>query len=267
VNDTVLYEVRNGIATITLNRPTKLNSMTAELLNGVSASLEKAASDDDVKVVVLTGAGRAFSVGGDLGGMAEGRPGGLSTEGSTEIHIRRLRQSMSTSQLLHEMPKPTIAAINGACAGAGLAWACAADLRYCAQSAVFNTAFVTAGLSGDFGGTWTLPRIVGVAKARELYFLAQKFDAQEAERIGLVTRRFPDANLMEEVGEVAKRMAEFAPLTLEAVKANLNDAIGLSLGELMDREAERHVRLSVTDDAREAAKAYLEKRPPVFHGR
>ncbi|HEV3187692.1 MAG TPA: enoyl-CoA hydratase [Acidimicrobiales bacterium] len=267
MSDTVLYEVRDGIATVTLNRPEKLNSMSADLLNGVSASLEKAASDDEVKVVVLTGSGRAFSVGGDLGGMSEGNPGGLSPEGSPETHIRRLRRSMSTSQLLHEMPKPTIAAINGPCAGAGLAWACAADIRYCAESAMFNTAFVTAGLSGDFGGTWTLPRIVGVAKARELYFLAQKFDAQEAERIGLVTRRFPDATFMEEVGEVAKRLAGFAPLTLREVKANLNDAIGLSFGELMDREAERHVRLSVTDDAREAATAYLEKRPPVFHGR
>jgi 2-(1,2-epoxy-1,2-dihydrophenyl)acetyl-CoA isomerase len=267
MNDTVLYEVSSGIATVTLNRPEQLNSMSPALLEGALEALEEAASNDAVKVVILTGAGRAFCVGGDLGGMARGSAGGLSSEGSTHTLINRLRHAMITSQLLHDMPKPTIAAINGACAGAGLSWACAADLRYCATKAVFNTAFATAGLSGDFGGTWTLPRIVGPAKARELYFLAEKFDSLEAERIGLVMGRVPDDDLMEEVLRVARRLCKLAPLTLKSIKANLNDAMRIGFSEVMDAEADRHIRLGLTDDAREAAEAFLDKRPPVFHGR
>ena len=267
MNETVIYDVEDGIATITLNRPDSLNSMTPELLDGALSALEQASSDALVKVVILTGAGRAFCVGGDLGGMAEGNAGGLSSDGSSQTLINRLRQSMVTSQLLHEMPKPTIAAINGACAGAGLSWACAADLRYCSDRAVFNTAFATAGLSGDFGGTWTLSNILGSAKARELYLLAEKFDSQEAERIGLVTKRFPAECLMEEVLSVAKRMTSFAPHTLPYIKANLNDSTTMPLSELMDREAERHIRSGLTEDAQEAAQAFLEKRLAVFHGR
>ena len=267
MNDTVLYEVADDIATVTLNRPDQLNSMTTDLLESALEALEEAASDDDVKVVILTGAGKAFCAGGDLGGMAKGHAGGLAADGSTQSLIDRLRHSMVTSQLLHDMPKPTIAAINGACAGAGFSWACAADLRYCSERAVFNTAFATAGLSGDFGGTWTLPRIVGSGKARELYFLAEKFDSLEAERIGLVAKRVPDVNLMDEVMRVAKRLCGFAPLTLRSIKANLNDSFDTGFSELMNREADRHIRLGQTDDAKEAAQAFLEKRPPVFHGR
>ena len=155
------------------------------------AALEQAAEDDAVRAVILTGTGRAFCAGGDLRGMAAGGNGNRpkTTEGS----IARLRGAMRTSQLMHGMGKVTFAAINGACAGAGLAWACACDIRYAADNAVFNTAFMTAGLSGDFGGTWSLSRIVGPAKARELYLLAEKFDATEAARIGLVSECRPRA--------------------------------------------------------------------------
>lgn len=267
MNETVLYEVDQAVATVTLNRPDRLNTMSADLLAGVSEALETAAADEAVRVVVLTGAGRAFCAGGDLGGMAAGQAGGLPGGGGVPARVGHLRRSMRTSQLLAGMPKATIAAINGACAGAGLAWACATDLRYCAQSAVFNTAFMTAGLSGDFGGTWTLPRIVGPAKARELYLLAEKFRGPEAERIGLVSRCLPDADLMDEVRRVAQRLAGFAPLTLAAIKANLNDAFDVAFSEMLDREAERHIRCGMTEDAREAAAAFLAKRTPVFKGR
>lgn len=267
VSDVVRCEVDGGIATITLNRPDQLNTMTDELLKRALATLEEVADDDRVRVVVITGAGRAFCVGGDLQGMAAGEAGGISGGTSLEGRIGTLRQAMRSSQLLREMPKVTIAQINGACAGAGLAWACACDLRYCAASAVFNTAFMTAGLSGDFGGTWTLPRIVGLAKATELYVLAEKFGATEAERIGLVTRSLPANELVGEVRRVATRLAGFAPLTLAAVKANLLDSPRASFAEQLDREASRHIRCGLTEDAQEAAAAFLEKRPPVFHGR
>ena len=154
----------------------------------------------------------------------------------------------------------TFAAINGACAGAGLAWR--VHIRYAADNAVFNTAFMTAGLSGDFGGTWSLSRIVGPAKARELYLLAEKFDAAEAARIGLVSDVVPGDELMELVRSKAARVAGFAPLTAKAIKQNLNDALEVGWAEALDREADRHTRCGRTEDAREAASAFLEKRTP-----
>lgn len=261
----VLYEVADGIATITLNRPEHLNTMGGSLVPETAAALAEAAADAAVRAVILTGAGRAFSAGGDLRGMSnQGEFAALKTP---EAASARLREHMKTSEVLRSMPKATIAAINGACAGAGLAWACACDVRYAAESAKFNTAFMTAGLSGDFGGTWTLPRIVGPAKARELYLLAEKFDAAAALRIGLVSAVVSDAEFMEFVRERATRLASFAPLTLKAIKENLNDSPDLDFATQLDREADRHVRCAYTEDAREAARAFLDKRQPVFHGR
>ena len=269
MDDVVRYELDQGVAVITLNRPDHLNTMSGDLLDRALAIFEEVAADDAVRAVILTGAGRAFCAGGDLQSMAGGTPAGIeaSRQDGVDAHVRRLRGYMRTSELLREMPKVTFAAINGACAGAGLAWACAADIRYCAASAVFNTAFMTAGLSGDFGGTWTLPRIVGPAKARELYLMAEKFRADEAGRIGLVSAVLPDDELMPFVRARALRAASFAPLTLRAIKANLSDAMELGFPAMLDREADRHVRCGRTEDAREAARAFLEKRPPVFHGR
>lgn len=270
MDEVVRYAVDQGVATITLNRPEHLNTMSGPLLQQATSALERATDDDAVRAVILTGSGRAFCAGGDLQGMAHNSPAGLEPElrdnGTMQSDIGRLRRAMRTSQLLRDMPKVTFAAINGACAGAGLAWACAADIRYCAASAVFNTAFMTAGLSGDFGGTWTLQRIVGPAKARELYLLADKFRAEEALRICLVSAVLPDGELMSFVRERAGRVAGFAPLTLRAIKANLNDALDLGFAAMLDREAERHIACSRTDDAREAARAFLEKRAPVFRG-
>ena len=267
MNDTVHYDVDGSIATVTLNRPDRMNTMNQELLDAALDALQRAADDARVRVLIMTGNGRAFCAGGDLEAMAAGEVPGVDGGSPVQARIAALRHAMRTSQLLHDMPKVTIAAINGACAGAGLAWACAADLRYCAESAVFNTAFMTAGLSGDFGGTWTLPRVVGPARARELYLLAEKFRAPEAERIGLVSRMLPDGELMGEVRRVAERIAGFAPLTMQAIKANLNDALEVGFSEMLDREAERHIRCGLTDDAQEAAAAFLEKRAPRFVGR
>jgi len=268
VDDVVRYEVDGGVAIVTLNRPEHLNTMSPDLIEGAMAAFEEAASDDAVRAVILTGAGRGFCAGGDLGGMASRAPhGGQSGPVPVERDVSRLRDRMRTSLLLREMPKVTFAAINGPCAGAGLAWACATDIRYCAQSAMFNTAFATAGLSGDFGGTWTLSRLLGAAKARELYLLAEKFGSAEAERIGLVSAVLPDGELLDHVRAKADRVAGFAPLTLRAIKANLNDALEVDFATLLDLEADRHVRTGRTEDAKEAARAFLEKRPGVFRGR
>jgi 2-(1,2-epoxy-1,2-dihydrophenyl)acetyl-CoA isomerase len=264
MNEVILYAVDDGVATITLNRPEHMNTMGDGLLEQAALAMAQAAEDDAVRAVILTGTGRAFCAGGDLRGFAAGGNQGPATvEGS----VANLRGRMRTSQLLHEMPKVTIAAINGACAGAGFSWACACDIRYAADNAVFNTAFMTAGLSGDFGGTWTLPRLVGAAKARELYLLAEKFDAAEALRIGLVSAVLPSDELMDVVRAKAARVAGFAPLSVRAIKANLNDSLETGFADQLDREADRHVRCGLTDDAREAAAAFLEKRTPVFQGR
>jgi 2-(1,2-epoxy-1,2-dihydrophenyl)acetyl-CoA isomerase len=266
----VEYEVADAVATITLNRPESMNTMGGELLPLTTAHLAQAAADGDVRAVVLTGTGRAFCAGGDLRDMASGNrgaPGRSIGPASVPRAINDLRHHMRSSQLLREMPKVTIAAINGACAGAGFSWACACDLRFAAESALFNTAFLTAGLSGDFGGTWTLPRIVGPAKARELYLMPEKFDAAEALRIGLVSAVVPDDELAAFVRGKASRAASFAPLTAASVKANLNDADHVSFSEALDREADRHIRSGLTQDAKEAARAFLDKRPPTFTGR
>ena len=256
------YEADGGIATITMNRPETLNAMNGPLMGAVRAGLIAANNDADVRVVILTGAGRGFCSGGDL------KAGGASLgEGPPEAKISILRTYMQTSQMLREMPKITIAAINGACAGAGLSWACAADLRYAAESAKFLTAFGNVGLSGDFGGTWTLPRIVGPAKARELYLLGDTFDAQEALRLQLVSGVFPNEDFQERVREIAQRLHDRAPISLQNIKRNLNDGDRVSFSELLDIEAERHVRSGGTEDQTEAVAAFFERRTPQFQNR
>lgn len=261
---TVLYETDGAVATVTLNRPERLNAMNRELMGAAVAALERAASDESIRVLILTGAGRGFCAGGDLAGFADGE---FKRPQPIEERIAELRRNMRTSQILRESDLITIAAINGACAGAGFSWACACDLRYAAASAKFNTAFLNAGLSGDFGGTWSLTRIVGNARARELYLLAERFGAEQAERIGLVSKVLADAELMDYVRGVARRLADSAPIALRRIKQNLNDATRLGFAEALDREADRHSRCGMTEDNTEAAKAFLEKRKPVFKGR
>ena len=268
---TVLYEVADGVATITLNRPEAMNTIGDDMLPRITAYMAQVASDDSIRAVILTGAGRAFCAGGDLNAISAGGIGDSSGESalpaSYERTVSELRADVRMSQVLREMAKLTIAAINGACAGAGFSWACAVDVRYAAESAKFNTAFMTSGLSGDFGGTWTLPRIVGPAKARELYLLPRKFDATEALRIGLVSEVVPDDQLMDLARERAGLAAGYAPLTFAWIKENLNDADRMPFSEALDAEARRHVRSGLTEDSRESALAYVEKRAPQFKGR
>ena len=258
----VLVEVDGALATVRLNRPEALNAMTAELLEDLLAALEVLADDGSVRVVVLTGAGRAFCAGGDLragvGGAVAGPPPLAAQE-------RRLRTFMRAAQLLRAMPAVTIAAVNGACAGAGLSLALAADLRVAATTARFSTAFLTVGLSGDFGGTWLLPRVVGGGRARDLYLRPRPVDATEAFAVGLVTEVAEDA--LARAHEVAAELLAQPPLALLAVKQNLNDADDLGFGAALDREAARHTACAATSDAAEATAAFLGHRAPEFHGR
>ena len=234
--EAVISQLEDSVATIVLNRPEKLNAMNVELLQAMLRALEEAASNESVRAVIITGSGRAFSAGGDLdeGDEAWGRP--------FWEDVSKLRELMVASELLIQMPKVTIAAINGPCAGGALALACATDLRYSAMSAVFTTAFAKAGLTGDYGGTWTLPRVVGPAKARELYLLSERFDADEALRIGLVSKVLADDDLMPHVRSIAKQLTTAQPGVVSGIKQNLNDGLCLPLSQLLDREAERQVR-------------------------
>jgi len=258
----VLLDVRESVATVILNRPDRLNAMNDDLLDMLVEVLEDVGSNPSVAAVVLTGAGRAFCAGGDLAAMASAAEG----EPSVEHKITGLRRHMRAAELLREMSAVTIAAVNGACAGAGLALAAAADLRIAADSAVFRTAFLSAGMSGDFGGTWSLTQLLGAGKARELYLCDERIPAREAERIGLVGSVVADDELAETAAKRASSFAAAAPLARIGIKANLNEAVHVSFAESLQHEAERHIRCARSDDAAEAGRAFLERRAPVFSG-
>ncbi len=257
--DVILVETKDHVATVTLNRPEKLNALNPDLLDVMYGVLEKLAEDQEVRCVVLTGAGRGFCAGGDIGAMV-GRE-------IPKDPVGRLRQQEEASRLLHEMPKPTIAMINGPAAGAGLSLALACDIRIAAEGARLGTAFARVGFSGDFGGTWMLQRLVGPAKARELYFTADLIDAKEAERIGMVNRVVPDDRLREETYALAQKLASGPPIALARMKQNLNKALVSDFSTLLQAEAEGMIMTGMTQDHREAARAFLDKRTPVFEGR
>ncbi|MBI1885970.1 MAG: enoyl-CoA hydratase [Chloroflexi bacterium] len=267
MSDTVLLEVKDGVATVTLNRPEKLNAMNAELMDALLATLERVAEDGEVRCVVLTGAGRGFCSGGDVSAMGAGAQGATDVPATPQEAVARLRRREETSRLLHEMPKPTIAMVNGPVAGAGLSLALACDLRIAAESARFGTAFIRVGFSGDFGGTWMAQRLLGPAKARELYFLGELIEAKEAERIGLVNRVVPDAELAPTTYAIAERLAKGPPIALARMKRNLNLGLHSDFSTLLDAEAEGMVMTGQTQDNREAIRAFLEKREPRFVGR
>jgi 2-(1,2-epoxy-1,2-dihydrophenyl)acetyl-CoA isomerase len=186
---------------------------------------------------------------------------------SSDEDVARLRARMDVSRLLHDIPKPTIAMVNGAAAGAGMALALACDLRIAGQSARFVTAFAKVGFSGDFGGSWFLARLVGTAKARELYFTAEPLDAAQALALGVVNRVVPDAELAGAVTEFARKLAHGPRVALAAMKQNFNAAENATLAELLDLEARRQIETGQTEDHKEAARAFVEKRAPVFRGR
>jgi len=260
----LLESVKDGVATLTLNRPDRLNAMSGPMLDALLEALPRLADDGSVGVVILTGAGRGFCAGGDVKAMAEGREFGGDT---LEDKAQSLRAKMEVSRWLHEMPKPTIAMVRGAAAGAGLSLAMACDLRVASETARFATAFARVGYSGDFGGSWFLTQLVGTAKARELYYTAEILDAAQALALGLVNRVVPDARLEEETRTLATRLAHGPRVALRYMKRNMNAAEAGTLQDSLDLEAWHHTRTGFTEDHKEAAKAFVDKREPVFRGR
>ncbi len=259
----VLEQLEDGLLTVVLNRPDRRNALNSELCGQLVEALQRAAQASEVRAVLLTGAGGTFCVGGDVKAMAEAQ----APDRSMHDAVHGLRSRMEASRLLHEMPKPTIAAINGAAAGAGLSIALACDLRIAADSARLITAFARVGFSGDFGGTWLMTRLVGPARAKEFYFLADPIGAEQALALGLVNRVVPAAALMGEAEALAKRLASGPAIAYGYMKANINTALTADFRTLLDREAVGQTLTGRTEDHKEAVKAFLEKRQPTFRGR
>jgi 2-(1,2-epoxy-1,2-dihydrophenyl)acetyl-CoA isomerase len=263
----LLSTLEAGVLTLTLNRPEARNAMSDAMNQALGAQLAWAELDPAVKCVVLTGAGKGFCAGGDVKGMADrGDGSGAPLTIDAAIHRQRVNQR-ATAGRLFKMPKPTIAALPGAAAGAGLSLALACDLRIMARTAIMTTAFARVGFSGDYGGTYFLTQLVGSAKARELYYLSERVSADEALALGLANWVCEPDDLAARTAEIARRLATGPTVAFRYMKENLNRAMAGEVDECLDLEATHHVHCGATADHREAARAFVEKREPVFQGR
>jgi len=257
----VLCRLEARVASVTLHRPEARNALTLEMKQALARLVPALGADPRVGCVLLTGSGGAFCAGGDTKLMArEGKPA------SPEDRKRQLRWEHGIIAALFELEKPTLAALTGPAAGAGFALALACDLRIAAQSAFVTAAYAKLGLSGDYGGSWFLTRLVGPARAREIYFTGERLDARECERLGIVNRVVADSDLAREAGALAQRIAAGPPIALRYMKENLNRALTESLRSCLDAEAERMVQSATTNDYLEAVRAFQEKRAPSFRG-
>ena len=263
MSDEIRLEVAERIATITLNRPERRNAFTRSMIDAWAAALAECRDREDVHVVVVTGAGKAFCSGGDIQDlMGEGLEQAPAEQRATiGEHVHRIPLTLA------DMDKAVIAAINGAAIGAGLDLALAMDLRFAAASARFAETYVKVGLAPGAGGAHWLPRLVGQAKALELLWTGEAIDAAEAERIGLVNRVWPDDELMPRTMELARSLADSPTLAIRAIKRLVRDGIGGDLRAGLDRASATYGVLGSTDDHREAVKAFVEKRKPRFKGR
>jgi 2-(1,2-epoxy-1,2-dihydrophenyl)acetyl-CoA isomerase len=257
----LLVERADGVVTCTLNRPDKKNAITGEMWRGLIDLFEAVATNRDDRVLVITGAGDGFCSGADLSGS--GTEGAGSGAGGALAGMRTVGQAALG---LHSLAKPTIAAVNGVAAGAGCNLALGCDLIIASERARFSEIFSKRGLVVDFGGSWILPRLIGLHRAKELVFLADVIDATEAERIGLVNRVVAHDQLETTVKEIATRLANMAPLALASSKRLLDQAFGVSMAEALDAENTAQALMSTTSDTREAILAFLERREPRFTG-
>jgi 2-(1,2-epoxy-1,2-dihydrophenyl)acetyl-CoA isomerase len=267
-SDHLQGHVEDRVAVLVMNRPERRNALSNPMLQGLARALAEVETADDVGAIVLTGAGGAFCAGGDVKGMAGGGGGdGPRATLDERIHLQRLSQR-ATAGKIHDMPKPVLASLPGPAAGAGLSLALACDLRIASENAVLVTAFANVGFSGDYGGTWFLSQLVGAARARELYLLSERVDAKQAERLGLVNWVVPADALEQRTLEIARRLAHGPAIAYRYMKENLRRAeTGADLADCLDLEATHHVHCALTEDHREAVKAFVEKRAPSFRGR
>ena len=265
--DELLCEITDRVAVITLNKPHKKNALGDILTPALRAILPVVESRDDVGCVMLTGAGNAFCAGGDVKGMSsrnsEGR-GDMTIDKA--IHQQRDHQR-GTSGKLFKMPKPTIASLPGAAAGAGLSYALSCDLRIMSSAAFMTTAFAKVGFSGDYGGTYFMSQLIGSAKARELYFLSDRVSAEEALSLGLTNWVVEPDDLENKTKEIAEQLASGPSVAYRYMKENLNRAMSGEVDDCLDLEATHHVQCRETLDHKNAVKAFIEKKSPEFQGK
>lgn len=256
------------VGIITMNRPERRNALTGAMLDGIGAALADFETATDVGCVVLTGAGGAFCAGGDVKGFAEGGGAGAAEGSSWDdgVYEQRLNHK-ATSGKLFEMPKPTLAAIGGAAAGAGLSMALACDLRIALDTSVMTTAFARVGLAGDYGGTWFLTQLVGPAKAKELYFLPERMTMETALELGIVNWTAPADTYEDEWRSTATKLASGPPIAYRYMKENINRSVTGDLMTTLELESTHHRHTGTTEDHLEASKAFVEKREPIFRGR
>lgn len=258
-HQTVLYSVENEIATITLNRPQALNAMNEELIDALSECLNQVKLAHDVRIVILTGSGRAFCAGGDLSYLSA-----LKDLIATNAFITKVG---NLTKQIRQLDQPVIAMVNGVAAGAGFNLALATDLIYCAESARFAQSFAKVGLVPDCAGMYLLPRIVGLHKAKELMFTADLIDAKTAAKLGIVNKIIADDALTAQTHVLAEKLKQSAPLALSLIKRTLNQTETATFSSLLTQEAVLQTICMQTNDHKEGLAAFKEKRPPVFTGK
>jgi enoyl-CoA hydratase/carnithine racemase len=259
----ILLEAKHdGIATLVMNRPDRLNALNNELAMAINDALGRIAEDDTVRVVVITGAGRAFCAGGDLGALGKGRQ-----TGATHELEPLLRAGMQMVLKMRTMPQPVIAAVNGAAAGAGMNIALAADIRIAAEESTFGQNFAKVGLFPDYGGTFFLPQLVGASKAAELFYTGDMIDAKTALALGIVNQVVPAAQLEATVKTLAQKIAQGPPLPIRAAKKVLFASEEKELSKALDTEVREQIRCYLSDDCNEGIRAFFDKRLPKFQGK
>jgi enoyl-CoA hydratase/carnithine racemase len=261
MSDLLKFVIADGIATITLNRPEKMNAFTGEMMEDWIAALENCRTNADVRAIVMTGTGRAFTTGGDIEGFSVS-----SSRTPQGIRDHLVGGSQRLIRKIAEIDKPVIAALNGFATGGGLDIALACDIRFAAQSARFAETYAKMGLIPGMGGAYLLPRIVGVAKALEMFWSTDWVDAQEAERIGLVNRVLPDAELMDATLAFARKVADAAPLSVRTIKRLVRAGAGQDLSTALDMVASEMTVVRSSEDHKEALAAFKDKRQPSFKG-
>jgi enoyl-CoA hydratase/carnithine racemase len=260
----LLCEIRGRVALITLNRPEARNALSDRLTPALRRMIKQCGDDPKVGALLITGAGNAFCAGGDVKGMGSNA---AKAETTFEQRVAELRVKQRTlTGALVAVRKPTIAALPGPAAGAGLALALACDIRIAAESAIMATGYIRIGLTGDYGIAWLLTRLVGTSRARELMFLSERIDARRCETLGLVNRVVPDVELAEAAFVLAKSLAEGPSIALAYMKDNLDHAVTSDFLQSMDQEADHMVRAARTTDHKEAVRAFTDKRKPEFIG-
>ena len=263
----LIAKIENNVGYLIMNRPEARNAMSSEMNGALQEKIAEFELDEEVRCVVLTGAGNAFCAGGDVKGM-NAKNEGDSEKDTIDKAIHRQRDNQrGTSGKLYKMPKPTIASLPGAAAGAGLSYALSCDLRIMSSTAFMTTAFAKVGFSGDYGGTYFMSQLIGSAKARELYFLSDRVSAEEALSLGLTNWVVDADNLEAKTKEIAEKLATGPSVAYRYMKENLNRAMNGDVDECLDLEATHHVHCGQTTDHKNAVKAFVEKQQPKFSGK